>query len=81
MVSLIKKQPPLAHNYAQNLADFIESLREKRIAYTDLKLAHLTTFDGKLTLIDTCRVTLRATDDQLQGMQRDHQNFLNTLNM
>jgi len=68
-------------NYAQNLADFIESLREKRIAYTDLKLAHLTTFEGKLTLIDTCRVTLRATDDQLQGMQRDHQNFLNTLNM
>ena len=62
--------------HAQNLANFIQRLRERRIAYTDLKLGHLTTFNEEFTLIDTCRVTLSATEDHLQAMENDYQKFL-----
>merc|ERR1719197_1043653 len=50
------------------LKQFLTDLRRKNIAYLDLKRQHVTMFDNHLVLIDTCRVHLQASSEDLNLM-------------
>merc|ERR1712000_41298 len=57
------------------LKQFLTDLRRKNLAYLDLKRQHVTMFDNHLVLLDTCRVHLQASSEDLDLMFAEFDNL------
>ena len=57
------------------LKEFLTDLSRKKIAYLDLKRQHVTMFENHLVLIDTCRVRLQASSEDLALMFAEFDNL------